>query len=50
MRLLAASALALVLAACGQRADLKPAAGNTLPVATYGREDQPSADALTKTG
>jgi len=49
MRLLAASALVLVLAACGQRADLKPAAGNSLPVAPYGREDQPSAEALTKT-
>lgn len=38
----------LLTAACGQRAVLKPHAGNTLPPAPYGREDQPSAEALLK--
>jgi hypothetical protein len=49
MRRVAATALVLALAACGQRADLKPVAGKTLPVAPYGREDRPSAEALTQT-
>ena len=44
-RLLVPLAL-IALAACGQRADLKPQAGQSLPVAPYGREDQPSAEAL----
>jgi hypothetical protein len=38
--------LALLLAACAQAADLKPTAGNTLPVAPYGREDKPTAEEL----
>ena len=45
--LLAAALIAL--AACGQRADLKPRAGKDLPPAPYGREDKPSAEDLTKT-
>lgn len=34
------------LAACGQSADLRPAAGNTMPVAPFGREDKPTAEEL----
>ena len=49
MRRLVVPALILTLAACGQRADLKPQAGNALPPAPYGRADQPSAEALMKT-
>jgi hypothetical protein len=45
-RLVAATALLILLAACGQTAELKPAAGNTLPVAPYGRADQPEPDEL----
>ena len=37
------------LAACGVKADLKPLAGKALPVAPYGREDQPTAGDLLKT-
>jgi hypothetical protein len=44
---LAVLALA-VLAGCGVKADLKPLAGKTLPVAPYGRSDQPTAEALIK--
>ena len=40
----------LALSACGQKADLKPKLGGKLPVAPYGREDQPTAnDLLTST-
>jgi hypothetical protein len=46
MRRLVLSVLMLALAACGQRADLRPLAGKTLPVAPYGREDRPSHDEL----
>lgn len=35
-----------LLAGCGQTAELKPQAGRSLPVAPYGRGDQPSANAL----
>ncbi len=49
MRLLAIPALILALSACGQRTDLKPQAGQGLPVAPYGREDKPSAEALLNT-
>lgn len=48
MRRLIASALVLALSACGQSAPLKPRAGKSLPVAPYGREDTPSAEALLK--
>lgn len=41
-------ALLLALPACGQRADLKPAAGKDLPQPPYGREDRPKAEALLK--
>ncbi len=35
-----------LLAACGQTADLLPAAGKELPEAPYGREDRLSAEEL----
>ena len=38
--------LAMALAACGSRADLKPQAGHSLPVAPLGRADRPTADEL----
>ena len=38
--------LVVALAACGSRADLKPAAGRALPVAPLGRADRPTADEL----
>lgn len=43
--LLAAGAL-LGLAGCGQKADLKPAAGNDLPPAAYGSDTRPTAEDL----
>jgi hypothetical protein len=46
MRKTAAVILMLGLAACGVRADLKPQAGQQLPVMPYGREQQPSAAQL----
>ena len=49
MRPIAGLALMLLLAACGQTADLHPATGKELPVAPYGREDKPSADELLAT-
>jgi hypothetical protein len=45
-RPLAALALAVALAACGSRADLKPEAGHALPVAPLGRADRPTAAEL----
>ncbi|MEL7728900.1 hypothetical protein AAG612_05130 [Citromicrobium bathyomarinum] len=41
-----ALALPLALAACGQRADLTPPPGATLPPAPYGSEVQPTAEEL----
>ena len=41
------SLAALAVAACGNRRDLKPAAGQALPVAPLGREDRPTAEELT---
>ena len=46
MRHTIAIAALLALSACGVRADLKPLAGKTLPVAPYGREDTPSSREL----
>ena len=43
---LGAAAVLLLLSACGQTANLKPQAGETLPVAPYGRGDQPTAEEL----
>ena len=42
----AAIALALALAACGNRVDLRPAAGESLPPAPVGRADAPTAEEL----
>ena len=39
---------AIALAGCGNRRELKPAAGQSLPVAPFGREDRPTADELLK--
>lgn len=36
----------LILAACGQKTDLEPLAGKTLPPAPYGAKAQPDAEAL----
>ena len=46
MRRVAVVILALGLAACGNRVDLKPAAGNSLPPAPLGRADRPTAEEL----
>ena len=40
--------LALALAGCGAAAPLKPKLGQTLPVAPYGVEQKPTAEALLK--
>ena len=48
MRRLLASAMILGLAACGQSAPLKPAAGQKLPVAPYGRDGREIAENLLK--
>jgi hypothetical protein len=46
MRRASAILLLVVLAACGQKTALAPRAGESLPVAPYGREEQLSASAL----
>ena len=46
MRRIAVLLFVATLAACGQKADLKPAAGHKLPVAPYGRDERPAASAL----
>ena len=48
MRAFAALAIVLALSACGVRRDLRPAAGGSLPVAPYGREESRPAAALMK--
>lgn len=48
-RLGLAAAFLTVTAGCGVKADLKPQAGKALPVAPYGRGDQPPAAALLQT-
>lgn len=49
MRVLVGLLVVATLAGCGVRADLKPQAGKSLPVAPYGRDDQPSPEALLTT-
>jgi len=46
MRRATAILLLMALAACGQKTELLPKAGDSLPVAPYGREEQPSSTAL----
>lgn len=46
MRRLIAIAAVLVLAACGQKTDLVPLAGNSLPPAPYGAEAVPDTQRL----
>jgi hypothetical protein len=46
MRVLACLCLVAALAACGQRADLKPGPGRQLPVAPYGREEPRSVEGM----
>ena len=48
MRVAVIILLSLGLTACGSRAELRPKPGDELPVAPFGREDRPSADALLK--
>lgn len=46
--LLLLAVLGLSLTACGNRRELKPAVGASLPPAPYGRGTQPTADELLK--
>jgi hypothetical protein len=46
MRRIAALALVLFLAACGQKARLEPLAGHMLPPAPYGAKSVPDAEKL----
>lgn len=46
MRAALALILVAALAACGQTAELKPAAGKQLPPAPYGREERKTAEQL----
>ena len=48
MRRLVVPVLILTLAGCGATAPLKPKAGQALPVAPYGAEQRPTAEALLK--
>ena len=46
MRIIAILGLPALLAACGQKTDLKPLAGETLPPTPYGAEVQPDSQDL----
>lgn len=46
MKRLIGLATTALLASCGQKADLEPLAGHTLPPAPYGAKAQPDAEAL----
>jgi predicted small lipoprotein YifL len=48
MKRIAALAAILLLAACGQKADLEPLPGQALPSAPYGARAQPEAEDLLK--
>lgn len=49
MRQIAVIAALLALGACGVKTDLKPAAGEVLPVAPYGQVRQPQSKDLLQT-
>jgi len=44
--IVSAIGLGLLLCACAQTSDLRPSEGKDLPVAPYGRADQPTAEEL----
>lgn len=46
MKTLSTIAIALLLAACGKAAPLKPAAGEALPAAPYGARATPTSEQL----
>ena len=46
MRLICLGLFAAMLAACGSRAPLEPAAGNILPPPAYGTSESPSTEQL----
>ena len=46
MRAFAALSLAILVAACGQKSQLTPVAGQSLPPTPYGAEAQPDSAAL----
>ncbi|MGB7408166.1 MAG: lipoprotein [Pontixanthobacter sp.] len=46
MRAILSLGTVALLSACGQKADLEPAAGQTLPVAPYGTQARPTAEDL----
>ena len=48
MKKLAALSLAILIAACGQKADLEPQAGQALPPAPHGAEAPPDSEELLK--
>lgn len=48
MRRVVVPVLIVALAGCGATAPLKPKVGQALPVAPYGAEQRPSAEALLK--
>lgn len=48
MRTLPLLAVPLLLAACGQKTDLEPAQGQTLPPVPYGADAQPTSADLLK--
>ena len=48
MKRVASVIAVLLLTACGQKADLEPLAGHSLPPTPYGAKAQPDAEALLK--
>ena len=46
MKRLFALSVTVLLAACGQKAELKPVTGQTLPPAAYGADVRPDTDKL----
>ena len=48
IRAIPLAVLLLALAACGSQRDLRPAAGQSLPPAPFGRADPPTANELLR--